>query len=96
MFLIIYFVLGSDSAKFATGDWTAEEAAQFNVRSTKENNQTGENDWFKTEMSIYFFLDKNKIKWKIKSRSLALNLTMYIMILDFLISNSLSFPFKET
>lgn len=38
MFLIIYFVLGSDSTKFATGDWTAEEAAQINVRSTKENN----------------------------------------------------------
>jgi hypothetical protein len=49
MFLIIYFVLWSDAAKFATGDWTAEEAAQVNVRSTKEKNR------FKTKMSIYLF-----------------------------------------
>jgi len=38
MYLIIYFVLGSDAAKFATGDWTAKEAAQINDRSTKEKN----------------------------------------------------------
>jgi hypothetical protein len=43
-YLFIYLILswGTVAGKFATGNWTAEEATQINVISTKTKNQIGE------------------------------------------------------